>query len=144
MPRIMAPPPSGEFNVVLAKPFEGHPKQTVQITGEPNRPATITTSHDAGSGNTTEKTGQMSADDVQELMRLVSQLRGLPSSETKDIYGLDTRLELHTFEIQWANQEADPSETVSDIPQETKDTFKEVVQSIEAAGRQFAKHDKAI
>jgi len=23
MPRIMAPPPSGEFNVVLAKPFEG-------------------------------------------------------------------------------------------------------------------------
>jgi len=77
-------------------------------------------------------------------MRLVSQLRGLPSSETKDIYGLGVRLELHTFEIQWANQESDPSETVSEIPQETKDTFKEVVQSIEAAGRQFAKQDKAI
>jgi len=87
----------------------------------------------------------LSSDDVQELMRLVSQLRGLPSHESKDIYGLGVRLELHTFEIQWANQEVDPSaNVVNEVPAETKETFKEVVQSIEAAGRQFAKQDKAI
>lgn len=34
-------------------------------------------------------------------MDLVQQLGGFPSNEGKDLYGLDTRLELQTFEIQW-------------------------------------------
>jgi len=38
----------------------GHPKHTVHITGEPNRPATITVKKDEG-GSSSEKTGQMSA-----------------------------------------------------------------------------------
>lgn len=75
-------------------------------------------------------------------MRLVSQLRGFPSHETKDIYGLDTRLELHTLEIQWTNEEDDPAaDSVNDVPSETKQTFKDVVDSINAAGRTFAKAD---
>lgn len=60
MPRSMAPPPSGEFNVKLQKPFKGQPTHTVEITGEPNRPANI--KQTAHHGNTIEeKSGQMSA-----------------------------------------------------------------------------------
>ena len=79
-------------------------------------------------------------------MRLVDQLRGFPSHPTKDVYGLNVKLELHTFELQWTNEEQDPSADVVDtnVPDEVKTTFKEVVDSIEAAARQFAKQDKAI
>ena len=81
---------------------------------------------------------------MQELMRLINQLRGFPSHETKDVYGLNVRLELHTFELQWTNEEDDPAaNVVNDVPAETRETFKEVVDSIEAAARQFAKQDKA-
>ncbi|TKX18336.1 hypothetical protein C1H76_9124 [Elsinoe australis] len=144
MPRIMAPPPSGEFSVALLKPFNGKPTHTIHITGEPNRPATILSSHDAGSGNKTEKTGQMSADDVQELMRLTSQLRGLPSDASKDIYGANVRLELHTFEINWTNAEDDPSGDVNSLGDESKQTFKDVADSIDAAARTFAKQDNPV
>ncbi|KAF4553067.1 Hypothetical protein D9617_8g050800 [Elsinoe fawcettii] len=144
MPRFMAPPPSGEFSVALLKPFSGKPTHTIQITGEPNRPATVLTTHDTGSGNKTEKTGQMAADDVQELLRLTSQLRGFPSHPTDDIFGDNVRLEFHTLEINWSNNEDDPSGSVNDVEKETKQTFKDVADSIEAAGRTFAKQDKAI
>ncbi|PNS21759.1 hypothetical protein CAC42_1613 [Sphaceloma murrayae] len=144
MPRIMAPPPSGEFQVALIKPFSGTAKHTIQITGEPNRPATVLTSTDSGSGNKNEKTGEMSAGDVQELLRLTGQLRGLPSHPTKDIYGADVRLELHTFDINWTNAEDDPSGDVNSLGDESKTTFKDVADSIEAAARTFAKQPNAV
>ncbi|KAH0144220.1 hypothetical protein KCU67_g13183, partial [Aureobasidium melanogenum] len=72
-------------------------------------------------------------------------LRGFPSHEAKDIYGLDKVLELHTLEINWCNQESDPAANeIADVPSETKQTFKDVVDSISAAARQFAKADKAL
>ena len=75
-------------------------------------------------------------------MRLITQLRGFPSSSSSDIYGLDTKLEFNTFEIQWAN---DDDDTVSsEATSENKTTFKDVADSIEALGRQFAKNDAAI
>jgi hypothetical protein len=78
-------------------------------------------------------------DDVNELMTLIDQLRGFPSSSSGDVYGLDTKLELNSFEIQWANDE---DETVaSSVEEEQKTTFKDIVDSIEALGRQFAKND---
>lgn len=80
-------------------------------------------------------------------MSLISSLRGLPSAANKDIYGQSTRLELATLDIQWSNEEDDPSgeDAVPGEPtDENKDDFKRVVQSIEALGRQFAKQDKAI
>lgn len=75
-------------------------------------------------------------------MSLITQLRGFPSHQGKDIYGLDTRLEFNTFEIQWASDEDDSAE--SEMTAETKDVFKQVADSIQALGRQFAKHDAAI
>ena len=92
-----------------------------------------------------DNTNDCHSDDVQELLRLVSQLRGFPSHETKDVYGLDTNLELHTLEIQWTNKEDDPAaDAVSDIPAESKQTFKDVIDSINAAGRTFAKADRPL
>lgn len=38
-------------------------------------------------------------DDVNELNTLISSLRGFPSHSSKDIYGLDLKLELSTFEM---------------------------------------------
>ncbi|KAH0292681.1 hypothetical protein M436DRAFT_49176 [Aureobasidium namibiae CBS 147.97] len=144
MPRSMAPPPSGEFLVRLQKPFNGTPTHTVDITGEPNRSANIKQTHHHGN-TIEEKVGTMASDDVQELMRLISQLRGFPSHETKDVYGLDQVLELHTLEINWCNQESDPAANeISDISSETKQTFKDVVDSISAAARQFAKADNPL
>ena len=78
-------------------------------------------------------------------MSLISQLRGFPSHATQDIYGLDVKLELNTLEIQWTNEEEDPaSNEVNDVAAETKQTFKDVVDSIEAASRQFAKQDSRV
>ncbi|EME89401.1 uncharacterized protein MYCFIDRAFT_185716 [Pseudocercospora fijiensis CIRAD86] len=66
-----------------------------------------------------EKSGDVPKDDVNELMSLVSALRGFPSHPSKDVYGLDATLDLTTFDIQ--------------------DEFKRIVDSIEALGRTFAR-----
>lgn len=84
-------------------------------------------------------------DDVQELMTLVNQLRGFPSHMTKDVYGANIKIELNTFEIQWSNQDEDPTANeVSEIADEQKTTFKNVADSIEALSRTFAKKDAAV
>ncbi|KAL1587035.1 hypothetical protein WHR41_04160 [Cladosporium halotolerans] len=145
MPRSMAPPPSGEFTIRLNKPFEGKPTQTIEVIGEPNRPASIRQSQYEGSTKSSEKAGDVPKDDVVELMTLVNQLRGFPSHMTKDVYGLNVYFELNTFEIQWANKDEDPTANeVSEIAPEQKQTFKDVVESFEALARTFAKHDSAI
>ncbi|CZT16662.1 uncharacterized protein RCC_02497 [Ramularia collo-cygni] len=141
MPRQVAPPPSGEFLIRIAKPFSGQAKHTVEVIGEPNRPASVRVLQTNGD----EKVGDLPKDDVNELMSLVSAVRGFPSHATKDVYGLDTKLELNTFEIQWASDEEDSaSNEIQEVGDETKDEFKRVVDSIEALGRQFAKNDSAI
>lgn len=161
----MAPPPSGEFTVRLQKPFDGkfikfympnqqrnqltstqgQPTHTVEVIGEPNRPAVIRSSQYEGSIKSSEKSGDVPKDDVTELMTLVNQLRGFPSHQTKDVYGLNVYFELNTFEIQWANKDEDPTANeVSEIAAEQKQTFKDVVDSFEALARTFAKQDSAI
>lgn len=82
------------------------------------------------------------SDDVQELLSLVSQLRGFPSHPSQDIYGLNTKVEFNTFEIQWGNVEDDSA--VDELAGEQKDDFKRIVDSIEALSRTFAKQDSAI
>jgi hypothetical protein len=77
-------------------------------------------------------------------MALISLLRGFPSNESKDVYGVDTKLDFATFEIQWSNQEDDPAAAGGELAGEQKDEFKRVVDSIEALARQFAKQDSAI
>ncbi|KAK8194196.1 hypothetical protein M8818_007384 [Zalaria obscura] len=142
MPRQVAPPPSGEFIVRLQKPFSGTPTHVVEVIGEPNRSASVKVTDQSSDNAITKKTGDCSADDVNELMSLISQLRGFPSHPSKDIYGLDTRLEFNSFEIQWASDEED---SVSDeVTAENKDTYKQVADSIAALGRTFAKKDAAI
>jgi len=75
-------------------------------------------------------------------MSLITQLRGFPTHPGKDVYGLDTKLEFNTFEIQWAT---DDDDSVSDeVTAENKDVYKQVVDSIQALGRTFAKKDAAI
>jgi hypothetical protein len=124
---------------------QGSPTHTVEVIGEPNRPAVIRSSQYEGSVKSTEKTGSVPKDDVVELMTLVNPLRGFPSHDSKDVYGLDVYFELNTFEIQWANKDDDPSAgVVSEIAQEQKQTFKDVVDSFEALARTFAKQDSAI
>lgn len=86
--------------------------------------------------------GHCYRDDAQELMRLITQLRGFPTSSSSDIYGLDTRLEFSTFEIQWTNDDDDTGS--SEATEENKTTFKDVADSIDALGRTFAKQDAAI
>lgn len=84
-------------------------------------------------------------DDTNELLSLVNAVRGFPSHASKDVYGLNAKLELNTFEIQWASDEEDSAANeISEVGGETKDEFKRVVDSIEALGRQFAKNDAAI
>jgi hypothetical protein len=77
-------------------------------------------------------------------MSLISSLRGFPSNESKDVYGVDTKLDFATFEIQWSNQEDDPAAAGGELAGEQKDEFKRVVDSIEALARQFAKQDSAV
>jgi hypothetical protein len=87
----------------------------------------------------------VSRDDVNELMSLISTLRGFPSHESKDLYGADTKLDFNTFEIQWSNQDDDPAgDTVKEIDAEQKDDFKRIADSIENLGRTFAKQDSAV
>jgi hypothetical protein len=84
-------------------------------------------------------------DDVQELMDLVSTLRGFPSHPSQDVYGANVKLDFNTFEIQWSNQDDDPAgNEVSEIADEQKDDFQRIVDSIEALARTFAKKDSAV
>ena len=128
-----------------ANKSQGSPTHTVEVIGEPNRPAVIRSSQYEGSVKSTEKTGSVPKDDVVELMTLVNQLRGFPSHDSKDVYGLDVYFELNTFEIQWANKDEDPAAgDISELAAEQKQTFKDVVDSFEALARTFAKQDSAI
>lgn len=78
-------------------------------------------------------------------MNLMNTCRGFPSHATKDVYGLNTRVDFNTFEIQWSNVDDDPTANeVSEIADEQKDDFKRVADSIEALARTFAKKDSAI
>ncbi|KAH9844598.1 EntF, Non-ribosomal peptide synthetase [Teratosphaeria destructans] len=140
MPRQVAPPPSGEFSVKLQKPFSGTPTHSIEVIGEPNRAASIKMHT-----NNTHKTGDVPKDDVEELLSLVDQLKGFPSHPSKDVYGLDTKVDFNTFDIQWSNEDEDPTAgDVSELAAEEKDDFRRIVESIEALGRTFAKKDAAI
>lgn len=75
-------------------------------------------------------------------MTLMNTVRGFPSHPSKDVFGLDTKLDLNTFEIQWSNEDDDAA--AGDVAGETKDDFKRVVDSIEALARTFAKNDSAV
>ena len=98
-----------------------------------------------GGSKSNEKSGDVPKDDVNELMNIVSELRGFPSHETQDVYGYDTKLDFNTMEIQWSNQDDDPAANeVTEIAQEQKDDFKRIVDSIEALARTFAKQDQAV
>lgn len=83
-------------------------------------------------------------DDVQELLDLVSTLRGFPSDPSKDVYGQDTKVDFNTFEIQWSNQEEANSSDISELADEQKDDFKRIADSIEALARTFAKKDSQV
>ncbi|KAL8985265.1 MAG: hypothetical protein Q9177_004481 [Variospora cf. flavescens] len=150
MPRSMAPPPSGEFSITLTKSFSlSDPSaEKISIIGEPNRPATISIASRTGAQNQTllAKEGALQADDVNELLDLVKPLGGFPSKAGEDVYGLGVRLVLSTFEVQWDNgEEGGGVMTVGagaeeeGPTEENKQSFKEVVESIEALARQKAK-----
>jgi hypothetical protein len=75
----------------------------------------------------------------------VSQLRGFPSHASKDVYGLNTKVDFNTFEIQWSNGDDDSAaDIVNEIAGEQKDDFKRIVDSIDALARTFAKQDSAV
>ncbi|KAL8850875.1 MAG: hypothetical protein Q9221_004188 [Calogaya cf. arnoldii] len=136
MPRSMAPPPSGEFSIRLTKPFTATPSSKIEIIGEPNRPASIkhTTHVGAQAQTLIIKEGSIDAEDSNELMDLIKPLAGLPTHPDSDIYGLDARLDLATFEVQWDNgMEVEGGK--EDPTDENKQTFKDVVESIEALTR---------
>lgn len=79
MPRAVAPPPSGEFQIVLSKPFSGTsyplvietgiidtnktppgaPTHMIEVIGEPNRSASIRMSNYNGSAKSSEKKGDV-------------------------------------------------------------------------------------
>ena len=84
-------------------------------------------------------------DDVNELMSLISELRGFPSHPSKDIYGADTKVEFNTMEIQWSNQDEAPgADDDVNVENEQKEDFKRIADSIENLGRTFAKNDSAV
>ncbi|KAL8728476.1 MAG: hypothetical protein Q9166_005374 [cf. Caloplaca sp. 2 TL-2023] len=142
MPRSMAPPPSGEFSIRLTKPFTSTPTSKIEIIGEPNRPASIKSTTHVGAQNQTLiiKEGSIDAEDSNELMSLVEPLAGLPTDPDEDIYGLDMRLDLATFKVQWDNgEEVEGAEAKSNPTDENKETVKAVVESIEALARMKCK-----
>lgn len=114
----------------------------IEIMGQPNSTATVNRKNISDNNTTDHKTGQMSADDVNELLRLVDQLTGMPSDDKKDIFGQGLRLEVQTPTSQWGNGEE--AAGAVELGDETKQTFKDVADSIEAAARQFAKADAPI
>lgn len=79
MPRQVAPPPSGEFQVTLSKPFSGMmktsnrkeekltaftagtPTHHIEVIGEPNRSASIRRTEHNGNGSSSEKKGDVPA-----------------------------------------------------------------------------------
>ncbi|KAK1076476.1 hypothetical protein LTR33_008910 [Friedmanniomyces endolithicus] len=145
MPRAVAPPPSNEFEIRLTKPFSGPPKHTIEVIGELNRPASIRTTTHTSPTQTTHKTGDVPADDVQELLRLVSELRGFPSHPWKDIYEKDVKVDFNTFEIQWGNEDEESSpDSVREIAGEQREDFGRIAESIEALARTFAKKHAAV
>ena len=73
---------------------------------------------------------------MNELLSLVKQLEGFPTNSEEDVYGLDTRLVLTTFEIQWDNGGEVEGEGLTE---ESKGTFRDVVGSVEALARGRAK-----
>lgn len=79
-------------------------------------------------------------------MNVVSVVRGFPSDPSKDIFGLDTQLDFSTMEVQWTNKESESTaaKDTSDLADEQKEDFKNVVDSIQALARTFAKQDSAI
>lgn len=80
------------------------------------------------------------SDDVNELLSLVKQLEGLPSNPNEDIYGFDTHITLTTFEVQWDNgEDVDGAQSKSELTDENKQTFKDVMDSISSLARQTAK-----
>ncbi|KAL8942622.1 MAG: hypothetical protein Q9211_001320, partial [Gyalolechia sp. 1 TL-2023] len=115
----------------------------LEIIGEPNRAATIkSTTHVGADGQTLiVKEGSIPAADVNELLSLVRPLGGFPSDPTEDVYGLDTRVALATFEVQWENgEDVEGAEGKANPTEENKATFKDVVDSIHALARQTAKN----
>jgi hypothetical protein len=138
---MVAPQPAGEgFQVVLSKPFSGGPlslqekpslhltnctgtpTHQIEVIGELNRPASIRLTNYNGNAKSSEKKGDVPQDDVRELISLISTLRGFPSDDNKDIYGVDTKLDFATFEIQWSNQEDDPAAAGGEIAGEKQDS----------------------
>ena len=74
------------------------------------------------------------------LLDVVRQLEGLPTSPNEDIYGFDTRIIITTFEIQWDNgEEVEGAESNANPTDENKQTFKDVMDSINSLARQSAK-----
>ena len=68
------------------------------------------------------------------------QLEGFPTNPDEDVYGLDTRIILSTFEVQWDNgEEIEGAEAPTNPTEENKQTFKNVADSIKALARQSAK-----
>ena len=78
-------------------------------------------------------------------MNLMNTCRGFPSHATRDVYALDTKLDFNTLEIQWSNQDEDPTANeVTEIAPEQREDFQRVAESIEALARTFAKNDAAV
>ncbi|KAF2996932.1 hypothetical protein E8E13_006389 [Curvularia kusanoi] len=145
MPRQVAPPPSGEWQVTLSKPFSGTPSLQIEVIGDHNGSASIRRTNKSDNGTSDEKKGDVPADDVKELISLVSTLRGFPSNATKDVYGADVKVDFNTSEIQWSNGDDDSAaDVINEIAGEQKDEFKRVADSIEALARTFAKKDSAV
>lgn len=144
MPRAMAPPPSGEFSIRLTQSFNKSPTKKIEIIGEPNRSANIKVTDHTGKDNQNihVKTGDISHDDVNELLAVVRPLEGLPTSPDEDVYGFDTRIILSTFEVQWDNgEEVEGAEAPTNPTEENKETFKDVMDSIMSLARMKAKKD---
>lgn len=80
--------------------------------------------------------------DVNDLLAMVEQVVGFPSNSSKDIYGLNVRLEYATEAVQWASDQEDSSG--EELGDEAKQSYKDIVDSIEALGREFARRDVAI
>ena len=73
-------------------------------------------------------------------MSLLQQLEGFPTNPKEDVYGLNSRLTLTTFQIQWDNAEdVEGTEAPANPTDENKQTFKDVVDSIRSLARQSAK-----
>jgi len=115
--------------------FASHPKpyiRTIVFETPSRKYCSSTFSH--------RSTNITTSDDVNELLSLVKQLEGLPSNPNEDIYGFDTHITLTTFELQWDNgEDVDGAESISNLTDENKQTFKDVMDSISSLARQTAK-----